>query len=118
MTCKFCKERGKTWEGDNPECYLDNPEGNWNCAMLSAIRKICYRKLEGVAHLWYDDMNSVLINISNVNYNEEFLGYSLFIQWYKSRGHVDKLLIMSDGEPRKPTEEELSAIINYYSKSK
>jgi hypothetical protein len=41
------------------------------------------------------------------------------VSWYKQRGGTDALWILdSYNKPRKPTEEELLAIVKYYKNSK
>lgn len=114
MTCRLCEERGKTWKGSDPICYFDDFEGNWNCATLNAIRQVCYDVLKGVCHIFYDDEHCVLMDIGFVQCNGVWFGYGLYVQWYKCRGRTVRLLVMSDDEPRRPTEGELLAIIDYY----
>ena len=114
MTCKLCEESVKNWTGDDPKCYFDDPDGNWNCATLNALRQILIDEPEGICHMLCDDEHCALVNIGDVWLNEECFGYYLVVQWYKYRGHTERLLVMCGGEPRRPTEEELLAIIKYY----
>lgn len=120
MTCKMCKERGKTWSGSDPTCYFDNLDHNWNCATVNAIRDICYEGQDlpaGVNYEYCDDEKFATIKIDEVEDNKgNYIGRCLYVAWYKSRGSTEALWIL-DGEgdtPRKPTEEELLAIIKYY----
>lgn len=119
MTCRACIDRGKTWLGDDPTCYFDDPEHNWNCATVNAIRDICYEGQGlpvGVDYTYCDDEKYATIKIDEVGV--EWLGYCLYIQWYKQRGHTDQLWILGNGVPRTPTEEELLAIIDFYKRRK
>lgn len=122
MTCKMCKKRGQTWAGSAPICYFDDPDHNWNCAIINAIRDICYegQELKGGIHYEYcDDEKFATINIHDIEDNKgNYIGRCLYVAWYKNRGGTEALWIL-DGEgdtPRKPTEMELMAIINYYNR--
>ena len=123
MTCKLCKERDKTWSGDDPVCYFDVPEHNWNCATINAVRDICYEGQElkdGVHYEYCDDEKFATINIHSIRDSEGYIGRCLYVAWYKNRGGTEALWIL-DGEgdiPRNPTEGELSAIIEHYKANK
>lgn len=120
MTCRMCLARGKTWKGDDPTCYFDNPDENWNCATISAIRDICYEGQElaaGVNYEYCDDEKFATINIYDVDDKKgNYIGRCLYVAWYKSRGGTEALWVLNgEGDtPRRPTEEELLAIITYY----
>jgi len=117
----MCKERGKDWNGSDPNCFFDEPsDHNWNCATVNAIRDIVYEGQDsprGVHYEYCDDEKFATINIHDVEgYKLNYIGRCLYVAWYKSRGGTEALWIL-DGEgdiPRKPTEEELLSIINYY----
>jgi len=120
MTCKLCKERVKDWSGDDPTCYFDDPDHNWNCATLNRIRDICFEEQDlpnGVHYEYCDDEKFATINIYEVSDDEgNYIGRCLYVAWYKNRGGTEALWIL-DGEgdiPRNPTEKELLAIIAYY----
>lgn len=118
MTCKMCLERGKNWKGGDPKCYFDgNPEDNWHCATLDAIRDLCSpfkdKLPEGIQVQFCDDEWYSTIKIDNLFIDGPYIGLCLYLSWYKSRGRTDQIYIMGD-TPRKPTEEELLRIINYY----
>ena len=122
MTCKMCKERGKTWAGSDPACYFDKGEHNWNCATVNAIRDICEdwnEELPNGAKLTYcGDEKYATIRVYEIGEiceeaDVEF-PYCLYIQWYKHRGHTDALWLLGEGIARKPTEDELLAVIKYY----
>lgn len=84
MACKYCIERGKTWNGDDPICAFDDKgnfvKENWNCATLSIIREYAVENNLDI----YDSDNRALM-ISNGD------GLFLGLFWYKRRGKVDKL---------------------------
>ncbi len=120
MVCKMCLERGKDWTGSGPVCYFDNPNENWNCATLNAIRDIVYEGQElkdGVHYEYCDDEKYATINIHDItDRKDNYIGRCLYVAWYKQRGGTEALWIL-DGEddiPRNPTEDELLAIIKYY----
>ena len=125
MTCKMCLERGKTWKGDDPKCAFEGDfNNNWHCATLDAIRGICspwhldpYCKGEsdGLCVEYCGDNWYATIKIDEV-YAPDWLGYTLWVQWYKFRAHTDQVLILDHEGARVPTEEELLAIIDYYKK--
>lgn len=130
MACKMCKERGQTWSGSPPTCYFDSPNRNWNCATVNAIRDIFapdgwWVELDalpkGVTAVFAEDTTYGLIKIDDIDAmyeeNDEWVG-CLYVQWYKRRGATDSLWILGDGEPRKPTEAELLAIIRHYKEVK
>lgn len=119
--CKMCQNRKKNWEGTNPQCFLSGE--NWNCATINAIRNICYKGQEkmpeGVDYQYCDDMKYATIKIDEVEVSGENFGLALWLTWYKSRGTTDALWILDDtNPPRKPNEEELLAIIDFYEKRK
>lgn len=120
MFCKMCKERVKDWCGDDPVCYFDKPEHNWNCATINAIRDIVYEGHDlpdGVHYEYCDDEKFATINIHDIEDDKgNYIGRCLYVAWYKSRGGTEALWIL-DGEddiPRQPTEKELIAIIACY----
>ena len=113
----MCEERGQTWEGSAPTCAFDGEfKDNWNCATLNAIREICYEasKLpDGVDYYYCEDDKYATIYIDNIGLHGKWIGYCLWVQWYKNRGGTDQMWVLAD-EPRLPTEEELLAIIKHY----
>lgn len=126
MACKMCLERGKTWEGSDPVCFLE--DHNWNCATANAIRDICdphWREPEtlpfGVKYIGHDDTNYALILVWDIDfgdgyYEDDIGGFPacLYVQWYKERGATEALWMLGEGIARKPTEHELLKIIEYY----
>jgi len=117
MTCKMCKERGKTWEGSDPKCYFDN-DHNWNCATLNAIRDICgdwdTDPRDGVHLTYCEDEKYATIKVDEVDLGTDDYIPCLYVQWYKRRGETDALWLLGEGIARKPTEAELLAIIKHY----
>lgn len=120
MSCKMCRDRGKTWNGDDPKCAFPDFEGNWNCATVNAIRDICYEGQNlmpaGVAYQYCENMKYATIKIDHLEDKRGGrLGYALWVCWYKSRGGTDALWILDSEEPpRRPTEEDLLTIIAAY----
>jgi len=116
----MCLERGKTWEGDDPVCYFDDHNRNWNCATLSEIRDICYEGQDlqsGVHYEYCGDDKFATFNIHEVrDKGDRWIGLCLYIAWYKNRGMTDAIWILDgrDDIPREPTEDELLSIIEYF----
>ncbi len=117
--CAMCLERKKDWNRSDPVCFLEDGP-NWNCATLNAIRDICYEGQNpmpiGVDYQYCEDQKYATIKIQDVELNNgNYIGLALWVSWYKSRGKTDCVWVLNDDSPpRKPTEEELLAIINYY----
>lgn len=78
--CPRCKERGKTWNGDDPICGFDEEgnfiENNWNCATLNDLRVAAQ---DNTTHC--DDYNVAVLCKYDVRFG--------ILTWYKSRGRVD-----------------------------
>lgn len=120
MACHMCQQRGKDWNGDNPNCPFDcdgNLLGdNWNCATINAIRDICYEGQEhmpdGVDYQYCGDQKYATIKVDEI---EDLDADALWVSWYKNRGGTDQLwLLSSNYYPRQPMEQELLDIISYY----
>lgn len=83
MVCKLCKERGKTWQGDNPICAFDSKGkfkvNNWNCATMNKLRDIA----ENNNDVRYDCSNEEKTAVLDID------GGILILNWYKDRGKVD-----------------------------
>jgi hypothetical protein len=126
----MCQEQGKTWEGAAPTCYFDNPQGNWNCATVNAVRDILTpdgfwvdkdKLPKGVCVVFGDDMTYGLVCLQDIDMPDDLSPCEcLYIQWYKRRGATEALWIVGEDEgnsqPRRPTENELLAIIDHYKK--
>lgn len=129
MACKMCKERGQTRPGDPPVCAFEEGQAfddNFRCATLGALREIIINEDDRpVAHsrpvhlqcLESDEKYAVL-RVENIpGIPDETI--ALFVGWYKSRGRTQALWLMSVfADPRRPTESECVAIINYYNERK
>jgi len=139
MSCKLCKEfyekfplqknidgrvghKLENYSMSAIQCAFKNhdklfSEENWNCQTVNLIRDICYEGRElprEVQYRYCEDMKYATINIYDIL---EVEGMALWVSWYKQRGRTDALWILDSlHNPRKPTEKELIAIINYYSK--
>lgn len=122
MPCKMCRQRGKDWGGDDPKCAFDahlDFGDNWMCATLNAIRDICYegqREMPpGVDYRYCEDQKYATIKIDEIECSGERIGYCPWVCWYKNRGGTDAVWILDSYEPpRRPTEGECLAIIEYY----
>lgn len=116
IPCKLCRERGKTWEGDDPRCAFEFDgrfnRDNWACETMYELRQIAY----DLGTVTRDDMECA--SIGYIPYvdeeGEEYNGY-IVMTWYKDRGTTGNAIIMFDDEPiRELTEEKaLKAIENY-----
>ena len=119
MTCKLCKERVKSWGGDNPRCaFTDGGEystDNWNCATVNEIRSITYEggKLSRLVDYRYcSDQKYATIKIDDCDIEDGPL--ALWLTWYKNRGATGEIWLLFDGnDPRRPTENDLLEIIRY-----
>lgn len=132
MTCKMCRERGKTWNGDDPECAF--PDGreftpdNWNCATANAIRDLCsappYRTEphpEGVHHEYAvndgcADQHYATIRTSDIDM-ETSSADCLWVGWYKDRGRTEEMWLLGDAVAARPTEADALAIIQHYARA-
>jgi hypothetical protein len=104
MVCAMCEERGKTWEGGDPECAFRGgyfTHGNWNCATMNALREYgletAQRDVETPKHCWNEDQNCLVIPV------DDHLGLScnfIVLGWYKSRGKTEQAREMTDHEMR------------------
>jgi len=80
MPCKLCKQRGKTWKGDEPKCAFENgvfSSDNWNCATMGALRNLA----EGPS-VYNNDQHCATLPVFDC-------GEFLIISWYKSRGQTE-----------------------------
>jgi hypothetical protein len=117
MTCRLCIERGKTWSGGDPKCAFDGKfEDNWNCATLNSLRNICKQEeTEGIYRHWCDGQSWAAISIDEIrDPDNAWIGYTLWMTWYKHRGRTEQAYILSGHSARQPTESECLSIISYY----
>lgn len=121
-SCQLCLERVWPHEGGS-ESKCSFPDGvfdsvGWNCATANAIRDICDQDadpLDGVARQYCNDQWYATICIDDVRVDGKYLGYALWVSWYKHRGRTEEMFLMgSDDNPRVPTEAECIAIIAHY----
>jgi hypothetical protein len=109
LNCKYCKQ--------NPiegfKCWNNYKEDNYSCQMLNRLRDLQYLEDERIVWKFHNDQNYLLIvDVDKIlNYN----AVSLYCSWYKHRGRVESLLLITDEcESLIPNEEELTKIIEYY----
>lgn len=118
--CKLCKERGKTWKGEDPTCGFSSGVfgDNWNCATVNAVRDICgdgEDSPRGIDYQYCDDRKYATIKIDHLDLTGRPL--ALWLSWYKNRGSTDEMwLLFSNSPPRKPTEAECLAVIAAYTR--
>lgn len=97
LSCKLCRERGKTWQGDDPKCaFLRGvfSSDNWNCATMNTLREVMGEV--GLTH-----------RIDDQTYGLLFMdGACLYVSWYKNRGKTESAWLM-EAIPRAPMESEL-----------
>jgi len=117
LMCAACKERGKTWRGDDPKCAFQdgrmfNPD-NWNCATVGMLRDVVYEGQDLPACVDYqycDDMKYATVLVDGFDVADGAM--AAWVAWYKSRGRTDAIwLLYSDQPPRRPTEAECLAIV-------
>lgn len=84
--CKRCKERGKTWNGNDPRCGFSSGvfSSNWNCATLNELRDI--ENLPDAVQVYSEDHNAALIP-----FGAEFV----CLVWYKRRGECDQAWVIN-----------------------
>ena len=117
MTCKMCKERGQTWEGDKPRCAFESgvfDEDNWQCATINALRDLVYEGQSPmpprVDYRYCEDQKYATVCIDGIEGADGAL--ALWVSWYKNRGGTDQAwLLYDDGAPAKPTERQVLAIL-------
>lgn len=122
-SCERCGQY-KSWTGSDIECPFNSSDefgSNWNCGIIGEIRDICERAMEGqdprLDYQYCEDQKYVSINIDDIWLDESdgALGLCLWVTWYKSRGATDAMWILdSYNPPRKPTYQELKAIVEHY----
>jgi hypothetical protein len=126
--CKRCGH-SKSWSGDNPTCPFSSRDvfsTNWNCGLINEIRDICDVAANGTdyrLHYKYcDDQKYATIAIDQIGEEDDslpYMGLTLWVTWYKSRGATDRMFILdSHDPPRPPTFDELKRIIAYYKSEK
>lgn len=103
MTCRLCKERGKTWSGDDPKCAFDEngifKGDNWNCATMNKLRNISEEFDKSMRH----DMSCGSIGYVPMDNDyapihfDTFGGY-IVMMWYKERRRTGNAVFMTDGE--------------------
>ena len=94
--CPLCKQRGKTWEGDNPKCAFARFRfsfDNWNCATMNKLREIA----EQIGLKWRADLTCGSFGAVPFE-GEEYQGY-IVMTWYKERGTVSNAILVCDDEP-------------------
>ena len=91
--CKECEKRGKTWNGDDPNCAFDS-EGrfmvdmyelgvNWNCETLNIIRDYMYNERK---FSWSENQSVGFISDG---------GMTLALGWYKDRSRTEEFHVFS-----------------------
>lgn len=94
--CPLCKKRGKTWDGDDPECAFTHYRFsfiNWNCATMNRLREIAGQ----LGLKWRDDLAGGSFGAVPFE-GEDYQGY-IVMTWYKGRGAVSNAILMCDDGP-------------------
>jgi hypothetical protein len=104
VTCRMCKERGKTWKGDNPECGFESgtfdPDHNWACATMMKLRDLAEER-----RAWSDDQSASVIPLPD--------GAFIFLGWYKNRGRTETAAVLEDERWRPLTLEDAESAISF-----
>ncbi|HET7616630.1 MAG TPA: hypothetical protein VFK27_06665 [Bacillales bacterium] len=100
--CKRCRDRGKTWSGDDPRCAF--PDGvftshNWNCATMNILRDIA----DKFGKTYRDDNSCGSFGYIPMDHDyapDDFdtLGGYIAMAWYKERGKTGNAVFMTDDE--------------------
>lgn len=123
MTCLKCKQRGKTWDGDDPKCAFEDNKTtnkfsnkNWNCATMNLLRDLIERQSEkDKAYFYRDDTATGSIGILPFETNN-FHG-NLVLTWYKNRGQTGSAMVVCDDrEPATLTLDIAEEILKHFSK--
>ena len=110
--CKYCKTTPRDWSENDIKCYKEYGNDNWTCETLLQIRNLQYTENEKISYHFYNDQNTLQIEVSDILNN----GKWLWLTWYKHRGNTEQLWILSDrDDPRNPKIKELYKIIEYFS---
>lgn len=116
MTCKMCRERGKTWQGDDPQCAFNGEyfnTVNWNCATMNALRE----RAEEIGTARRDDNAAASIGyVPFENGDDELGGGYVVMTWYKNRGRTGFAQVMSDDYWPRPLTEKVALSALEYSK--
>ena len=116
--CSACRERDKTWNGDEPQCAF--PDGdlfdsaNWCCATVSLLRNLDNCGSPRMHMLWDDDDNymSILLGGLTLVTMPEGDPIAVMAKWYKRRGRTDSILVCySDIAPMRVSEDQLLEVI-------
>lgn len=116
MTCRLCKERGKKWEGDDPQCAFPSGEpsagfdaDNWQCATMNALRDIAEAGGHGDFH-YRCDSAAGSISVIRFEHPEGHptdpyglppAGY-IVLSFYKNRGTTGQAIVMHDDHAPRP----------------
>ena len=108
MTCELCKERGKDWDGGDPECAFEDgvfSPNNWNCATMNKLRELAEeRETEYIETI--DD--AYACSFEKYHYiDDQYLGVIPYkgiadipkfvvIGWYKNRGQTEEAVVFGD----------------------
>lgn len=115
--CRHCRERGKTWDGDDPKCAFPD-EGsfearNWNCAALNIVRKISHEDSPGGTWAHRDDFGACSISVVSFGGSDdaEKAGY-LVLGYYKERGATGCAVVVFNGQCEPATFADVDALIS------
>jgi len=100
MTCRLCKKREKTWNGDDPRCAFESNKfdnDNWNCATMNKLRSIASVDYGNRTTFWSrDDIISASIGVVKIlDDTLPQVGW-IVMTWYKSRGKTGQAIVVKD----------------------
>lgn len=121
MICELCKNRGKTWNGDDPKCAFQVDQfstANWMCATMNVLRDLADKNQGDVGEfgtykLRHCDHSFAALPFTDRDGVERFI----VLSWYKSRGRTGQAWVFTENDPPVPlTYEAAIDCIRDYSK--
>lgn len=101
--CRLCRQRGKTWNGNDPKCAFQNKVfgDNWNCATMNTLRILAEE--QGTVH-YFDGTHVGIVHFEKEDDPSYCSNHSYFIVmvWYKRRGRVDTAHVLKDDGKKFP----------------
>lgn len=101
------------------EASVFSPE-NWCCELLEALRALAEDDLNRPDGVAYTDHGQKFVSyaIDQVLLDDEPLGLTLWMSWYKDRGRIEALWLLDEhNAPRRPSEREIVAVLQAYGRT-
>lgn len=125
--CPACKDAVKYWNGSDPKCGFVNKSfssDNFMCQTAITLRVLCkFYVLSGIHKIPLIDSDDEYIYSISLTQIEHFFDAEhypmvMLISWYKVRGRIRDITIISECAPPRPaTEEECFRVLEHYSKN-